>query len=285
MTAPPGPHPFGPKPPLGVALDLDGTLLWNGTLGEANRRAVATLRHHGVRVVIATGKHPLALWPYAIALDLPDGPHIGLSGACLTTDRGRTQTLLARLEPPDVRAVCELLRALGLPFAVFATDAIRIDRTSGTVAGALALQERLEAVGEPTVLCADPLPPHATVGKVLTLLPDSDPREQTLQQRLPASVHPLRSGPWFYDLGPAGHTKGSALARIAQDVGLPLERFWAMGDSENDIALLAATGLAVSFEGGPATLLAHADLVVPPGPDAVATAMAGLLPQWFSAPA
>lgn len=283
MPRPSGRVPSRPDPPLAVALDLDGTLLWNGTLADANREAVATLRQRGVRVVIATGKHPLALWPYALRLGLPEGPHIALSGACITNDRSQRETFIA-LSPEDARTTCDLMRQSCLPFAVFAQDAIRIDRRSGGQTGALDLKERLEAVGEPATLSPDPLPTHAPVGKILALLAEADPRETLLAQRAPIGVHAVRSGPWFYDLGPAGHTKGSALTRIAQDLGIPLGRIWAMGDSENDVALLAVAAFAASFEGAPDSLRAHADLILPPGPQAVAQALAHLLPQWFPSP-
>ncbi len=267
--------------PLAVALDLDGTLLSDGHLGEANRQAVSVLSRHGIRVIIATGKHPLALWPYARSASLVTGPHIALSGASITSDAGRSVALLAEIPAQDARAVAEELRRLDLAFAVFATDAIRVDARSGAPGEPLELLGRLERLGEPATLEDDPLRHPAPVGKILTLLRSGDPREALVTERAPLGVHALRSGPFFLDLGPAGHTKGTALVRVAADLDLSLERIWAMGDSDNDIALLAAAGFSVSFEGAPLSLLRHADRVVPPGPRAVHDALRSLLPCLF----
>lgn len=270
-----------PLPPLAVALDLDGTLLCEGTLSEANREAVSVLVEHGAAVILATGKHPLALWPYAEQAALTAGPHIALSGACITAQGGRETTLVARLTPTDAVAVVEVVRDLDLAFAVFSLDAIRIDATAGGRANSLELQQRLEAVGEPTILDPDPLRFPSPIGKILVLLERTDPRESVLAKRAPIAAHPLRSGPFFVDLGPSGSTKGTALRTVCTGLGIPLQRVWAMGDSENDIALLASAGLGVTFEGAPLALLAHADHVLPAGPDAVREALEALLPDWF----
>ena len=65
------------------------------------------------------------------------------------------------------------------------------------------------------------------------------------------------------EISSAGIHKGSALRKLSQLLGVPLEHIMAVGDSMNDIPLLQAAGYGVAMGTAPDALKEEADLVVP----------------------
>jgi hypothetical protein len=62
-------------------------------------------------------------------------------------------------------------------------------------------------------------------------------------------------------------TKGSALIRVAESLGVPLAETAAVGDWTNDLEMLDAAGLAVAMPDSDPAVIAAADLVLPFGPE------------------
>jgi hydroxymethylpyrimidine pyrophosphatase-like HAD family hydrolase len=56
--------------------------------------------------------------------------------------------------------------------------------------------------------------------------------------------------------------KGVALRLLAAELGIPMERVAAIGDSFNDLPLLRAAGFAIAMGSAPDSLKAEADAVV-----------------------
>jgi hydroxymethylpyrimidine pyrophosphatase-like HAD family hydrolase len=69
-------------------------------------------------------------------------------------------------------------------------------------------------------------------------------------------------------LMPAGVDKGSGLAAAAAALGVSLRDVLAIGDGENDVALLRAAGLGVAVADAVPALQAHADLLTGAGASA-----------------
>ena len=51
---------------------------------------------------------------------------------------------------------------------------------------------------------------------------------------------------WYLELLPKGCNKGSAIKKLNQKLGIPKKKSMSFGDSENDIAMMEATGIAVA---------------------------------------
>ena len=51
---------------------------------------------------------------------------------------------------------------------------------------------------------------------------------------------------WYLELLPKGCNKGSAVKKMNQKLGIPKRKSMSFGDSENDIAMMEATGIAVA---------------------------------------
>jgi len=56
----------------------------------------------------------------------------------------------------------------------------------------------------------------------------------------------VRSSPWYYEMLAKGSTKGSAVPKLAQLLGVSPRRTIGMGDNENDMTLMTDTGIGIA---------------------------------------
>src|SRR5260370_30797837 len=76
----------------------------------------------------------------------------------------------------------------------------------------------------------------------------------------------VRPGHDFLEIIPVAASKGAALARLAEHVGVPLHRVVAVGDQENDLEMLREAGLGVAMPHAPEAVRRAAGSVAPPPP-------------------
>jgi hydroxymethylpyrimidine pyrophosphatase-like HAD family hydrolase len=72
------------------------------------------------------------------------------------------------------------------------------------------------------------------------------------------------SGPIYFELLPAGITKGAALAVLGEQLGITPDRILSIGDYYNDVAMLQASAVGAVPSDAPDDIKAIADLVVGP---------------------
>src|SRR5690606_10559077 len=73
----------------------------------------------------------------------------------------------------------------------------------------------------------------------------------------------LRSHEFFGEVTAAGVHKGTAIARLAEHLGVPREQVIALGDEENDLAMIEWAGLGLAMATAPESVTSRADAVVP----------------------
>ena len=79
----------------------------------------------------------------------------------------------------------------------------------------------------------------------------------------PCPVDCFTSSPEALEIVPPGVNKGSGLARAAELLGIPREETVAIGDGENDIAMLRWAGLGIAMANAPDNVKAAADVIAP----------------------
>ncbi|HHY92043.1 MAG TPA: HAD family phosphatase, partial [Firmicutes bacterium] len=80
-------------------------------------------------------------------------------------------------------------------------------------------------------------------------------------ERLAGAVRTTSSHPNLLEVLASGVSKGRALARLAEHLGIPLAATVAVGDGFNDLEMLQAAGLGVAMANAPAAVRAQADYV------------------------
>lgn len=96
----------------------------------------------------------------------------------------------------------------------------------------------------------------------------TDIEEELLQVETLLRTHPLaehfnflRSERTFFEVLPSGIDKGVAITHLAEHLGISLERTVALGDYDNDIAMLRAAGLGIAVSNACKAALDAADFV------------------------
>src|SRR6266545_4437350 len=93
----------------------------------------------------------------------------------------------------------------------------------------------------------------------------------------------LRTRSNYLEVVPVSASKGSALARLAEHLGIPLERVIAVGDQENDLEMIQAAGMGVAMPHAPELVRAAADRVAPaPEAGGLLALFRELIPEYFA---
>ncbi len=225
-----------------VATDLDGTLLrTDGSLSERTRDVLAALDRRGVPVVIVTGR------PMRWLADLR--PVVGQHGLAIVSNGAAVYDVAAD-EARDVR---------GIELAVGADLARRIEEQ---LPGATFAVETVAGISvAPGFVDIERIPEGTRVGsldelwtapalKLLVRHPDAD--HDRLRHGVTEAVGDLATPTWsmpgLVEISAAGVTKASALAALADRLGVPVADTLAFGDMPNDVPMLrwAGTSYAVA---------------------------------------
>ena len=255
-----------------VALDLDGTLLSrNNEVTPATREAIARAVAHGVAVVPATGR-PLASLPpvvaklpgirYAITSngaavwDLGDDPMGAVYSRYSNAAQRHTSEpacLLRRLMPTETaREVFALFQQYDGELSVFC-NGLAIEARQNLTDGRFTVIPGIESwmsrhAHEIEKLCMF----FDSIEKTAAALPGF--------QAIPG-VEVVQGSPDNIEVTAAGVDKGSALLALADLLGIPHENTLAVGDSENDRAMLEKAGIAAVMANGMPQIKALGDLV------------------------
>lgn len=257
-----------------IALDLDGTLLDPaGTITPGAKAAVARARAAGVRVVLNTGR-PIPEAAHFAAEAGCDSLFSCLGGAAIVD--GDTGAVLRRWDIPEPSGKQALELCLGreIELMIFAGEQILVDPFSKE---SLLRTYPFPAFHNNAVTVNDPVGYMEERGLPLTKIHgDWNPGNYPLKElaALPGVIL-TASNARDFEIVPAGVDKGKALAELAAQYGVSLEECAAVGDSDNDMAMLKAAGLPIAMgNASPAVKAAAKRVVASNGEDGVAQAIA-----------
>ena len=247
-----------------LACDLDGTLMGEDTMIHASvRRALAAAQALGVAVTLATGRSFGATLPFArdLNISLPLICHQGgcvqhpLSGEMLYQDALERALLLKVVELAQARDwhlviyfgddvyLGELRYPLEFYHAMIGSNLHRVDDLAGVVGAN-------EQAPTKFILTADK--------------EQADRIQAEVSARFGRQMVVVRSHDFFVEGNPLGVNKGNALRRLAAELDVPQEQVMAIGDQDNDVAMIAWAGLGVALGSGSKAALDAADWVAPP---------------------
>jgi len=281
VSAAPPPISVAPLPsrrPELVVLDLDGTCLdiRDQSLHPRIRDAVRATVCGGTTVVIASGRMYRSALPHARDLQVVT-PLVCYQGAVVRAMPREGDALV------DGVPLGELLfeDALSPPVAL---DALAAARRGGW---------HRQAYQDERLLCEEDRPEahmYARIAQVpITFVPDMerllregstkfvcvvdgspavDECEAAMRSALGDAARVTRSLPQFVEVTNPNASKGRALRRLCERLGVSLADAVAVGDAPNDADMLAAAGYAVAVEGAPQSLLDVADATCPKPADA-----------------
>lgn len=231
-----------------VFFDIDGTLLSQktGKVPLGTRKAIAALRARGIKVVVATGRHPIEL-PGAGLNDMAfDGFAAANGQMCLDAN----QRLFAGFPIQDegTQALVSLFEQNELVVWFFGESACYANRST----------ELLVTLSEAISGTAPMVHPYdgSTIYQAVVLAgPETDEQIQAL---LPGCLL-QRWGAEGADIIAQGGGKVEGMKRFFERFGCTQERSMAFGDELNDLDMLRFAGIGVAMGNAAPDVKAAAD--------------------------
>jgi Cof subfamily protein (haloacid dehalogenase superfamily) len=253
-----------------AAIDLDGTLL--GTdhqISAANFRAVQQLQAAGAQVVLASGRHYHSMQKYAEAIPGMQWV-VSCQGGELSDVHRKTVLSRAFLPAAQVGLVWELGRSRGFTCVVYTVAGVFTD-----VGWNGDMKFYTELAGHRPVGLSTAELETLEVFKVIWMgEPDQISAVELPLSQLPPSVQVVRTHARFLEFMPASVSKGSALATLAERLGINRSEAVVFGDGENDIPMFDWAGTSVAMPHGWPAAIHRATWVAPNGPEETALARA-----------
>lgn len=247
-----------------VALDLDGTLLGKDLkIPPRSRAAIAAARSRGVQFVIATGRMYQSSVPMARTLELDGAPLIAYNGA-LVCEFPSGRPLFHEPVPLEAcRSLAAFCEARGYHLQAYIHDRLYVPNLGPRTREYLDIARvEASAVGSLFFWLQEP--------STKLLVVDDPERISLIQEQvtslLAGAVTAMPSSPNFLEVVSSKVSKGAALERVAQSLGLAPDDVMAVGDGSNDLSMLKWAGTGVAIGHAPAALRQVAAYVTKSGP-------------------
>lgn len=252
-----------PTPPRLIAMDLDGTLLDpSGRITVRTAEVLSALAARGIVLVAATGRPPMLI-----------GDLVEASRGAISHVVGGNGALVARFPGP------ETLRLIAFEAAAARDAVVRLRDVDPRFGFALATElgfahEPGFAGRLPVPMDTAPTPDVLELGgdqafKLMVFHPEIGVRR--LIDELPPLLGPELAvshlGADAAEIGPAEIDKGSGLAWLCGELGIPATDVWAFGDEHNDLSMLRWAGRAVVMATATDEVRAAADEIAPANSD------------------
>ncbi|AXF77702.1 sugar-phosphatase [Erwinia tracheiphila] len=246
-----------------IAIDMDGTLLnpqHEVTAGV--KEAIRAALDKGVSIVLATGRPFIGVQRYLMELDLEH------KGQYCITNNGALVQLAASgdcvaevtLDYDDYRYFEQLSRDLGVHFQALTKSLLftaNKDISEYTVHESFltGIPLRFRTVEE--------MDKSATFPKVMMI--DSPEILNDAIKRIPQDAHDrytiMKSSPYYLEILHRQVNKGAGVKMLSERLGLVREEVMAIGDQENDLAMLDFAGTGVAMGNGIASVKSVAQFV------------------------
>jgi Cof subfamily protein (haloacid dehalogenase superfamily) len=232
-----------------LAIDMDGTLLDPGhKITPRVKDAVHAAMARGVKLVLASGRPITGLLPYLEELGIhgEDDYCIAYNGAIVQNVGTGENVVEFTLDVADYRYCAAVARELGVHFHGLGNNRMYTpdrDISPFSVADSHITRAPL------SYRTVDEMDEGIRFPKLMMI--DEQPALDAAIKRLPPGIFErftvLKSSPTFLDIFDKRAGKGPSLATLASRLGIARENVMALGDHENDIAMLEFAGIGVAM--------------------------------------
>lgn len=235
-----------------IALDMDGTtLLPDHTVSPAVKKAIAAARQQGVHVVLCTGRPYAGVGSYLRELEMnePEDYCVTYNGALVQKASDGSAVIQIPLDQDDYLYLEALSREVGSHFHALSRHTLF---TANRDISRYTVHESMVTT-IPLVFCeAENMAPNGPFLKVMMV--DEPEILDAAIAKIPAEVFErynlVKSSPYFLEMLNKRVNKGTAIQAIAEKLGIKPEEVMAVGDHENDIAMIQYAGIGVAMSNG-----------------------------------
>lgn len=234
-----------------IAVDIDGTLLTSqGQLTPEVCQAVAEAKAAGIKVIITTGRPIAGVTSLLEQLNLTDaGDYVITFNGALVQDVASGQDLVKEtLSYEDYLSLEFLARKLGVHMHAITKDGIY---TANRDIGKYTVHEA-KLVNMPVFYRTPEEMSDKEIVKIM-FIDEPELLDQAISQ-IPSDVYDhytlVKSQPFYLEVVAKTVSKGNAIRHLAKKLGIDMTETMAIGDEENDRAMLEVVAHPVVMENG-----------------------------------
>ena len=231
-----------------IAVDIDGTLTNSRKeITPRTRYALLEAQRQGKRVIIASGRQPMGVYPIArdLMLDRYSGYIMSYNGGKIISC-DTDETVVTKLFPREYLGdIVGVLKDTNITVMTFDDKKIFAD----TKVNDYTYVEQ-EVTHAEMVVCEDfvsdvkfPFNKILLAGEPLEL----DHIQELLRKRYDGLLDICKSAPYFLEIMPFGVSKGSMLPVLLEKLGFSREELIAFGDNYNDLTMIGYAGMGVAM--------------------------------------
>ncbi|QIL46167.1 HAD family phosphatase [Vagococcus coleopterorum] len=247
-----------------IAIDLDGTLLKDDkTISEKNIKTLQAAKQQGVKVVLCTGRPLNSVLPHLETLGLVEEGDFAVTFNGGLIQRNDTGEILSKvlLTKADIENIYQLSQELVFPLDVVSGPKVLKIQPQPT--SNPSWYHKLNPLLNFVDVELSELPNDTEFNKAVCAI--SEEKIDELLPKVPAEYHEqysiVRSGKAIFEFMPKGVSKADGLRRLGDLLGIQPEEMMALGDEENDQAMIRFVGLGVVMENGTAELKKDAQYI------------------------
>ncbi len=243
--------------------DLDGTLLTSEKkVSPATREALERFVGRGGRFCICTGRAlPNAMDEQKkLGLDYPGSFVVGYNGAEIYDCDHKKHVFRTTVPLEDVPGIFETAKEHGVHIQTYQSRYIVAEKYSEEMA-------YYRKIIHSPVIITDHVMDEVKEAPCKILAIELKDREKNirlkhaLEERFGDHLYLMFSNPWYLEIVPKDASKGKALEKIRDYLGLRHEETMAAGDEENDIPMIRSAGLGIAMKNGTEAAKRSADAV------------------------
>ncbi|MGE1062332.1 Cof-type HAD-IIB family hydrolase [Megasphaera paucivorans] len=242
-----------------VAIDLDDTLLRDDiTVSDHTVHTIGLARKKDVTVVIATGRMFSTAQPYGKQLKLGDIPMMLYSGALIQTVDTGTILYHCPIDLQDANTLLMLAKEKQWFLQTYIDDVVRVpyynhyienyENITGTKA-LIAGERFYHPEGRPSKMLV-----HGTMHEL-------DQIKKEIELTMPGVFKLMRSKETMLEIVHEGISKGTGLRQLCSIFHIQPENVMAIGNSQNDIAMMETAGFSVAVANAENEIRQAADFV------------------------
>lgn len=235
-----------------IAIDMDGTLLDpQHQITPGVKQAITRAREKGVRIVLTTGRPYLGVKRYLMELDLQqEGEYcISYNGALVQQAKNGDCIAEVALSFDDYLYLEKLARQLGVHFQ--ALDKTHLYTANQDISDSTIHESYINGIPL-RYRTVEQMERHLTFPKVMMI--DSPDILDSAISRLPQEASDnytmLKSSPYYLEILNKQVNKGEGVRLLAEKLGFASSEVMAIGDQENDLAMLKYAGTSVAMGNG-----------------------------------
>jgi len=242
-----------------ICSDVDGTLInGNNVIPKNNLEAIEYFRAHGGKFMVATGRIPEAVTPATgdLVFDYPAICHNGCSVYDFNEMTYKETIEIDEAAIPAAEEIIKFMPTVGVE--VMTAKGIYVAKRTAATDFHVTF-EQVDAVYIDKI-CDAPKPWF----KILFAQKPEETdaiKEAFLNSPHCKNYNLIKTHQFYYEIYNKTASKGAALARFCKNNGIDTKNIIAIGDNENDIAMLDVAGTSAAVGNAHDLVKAHADII------------------------